>query len=140
MRLRTILQITAGLVFFGIIAGYSAYQAQDFWTGPTVTINTPADGATTSEPLIRVTGAAERISHLSLNGRQIYTSPNGRFSEPLLLAPGYNIITVAANDAFDRHTEEQVRVILHATSSLLFSSQNYVQEERRQEENEGTEE
>ncbi|MEX2369081.1 MAG: hypothetical protein WD552_01655 [Candidatus Paceibacterota bacterium] len=133
MKLRTILQIAVGLLIFILIAGYSIYQARDFWAGPTLAISTPADGVQTTHPLIHISGAAERISFLSLNGRQIYTDPNGRFSEALLLTPGYNIITLAADDSFGRHTEKHLRVVLNATSSLLFSSYkiNNGQEERR---------
>lgn len=142
MKLRAILQITVGILFFLLIAGYSIYQAYDFWSGPSLTINTPADGAVTTAPLIHISGSAQRIAHLSLNGRQIYTDPSGRFSEALLLAPGYNIITLAADDSFGRHTEQHLRVILNATSSLLFSSyiNNYGQESRRLEENQEAEE
>lgn len=122
MKLRKILQIAAGVAFFALIAGYSVYQAQDFWSGPQIVIEDPQDGYETTEPLIQISGQTKRISYLSLNGRQIFTDRNGYFEEELLLTPGYNIITVAADDAFDRHTEEHVRVILHATSSLLFSS------------------
>jgi hypothetical protein len=141
MKLRTILQITAGVIFLLLIAGYSMYQAQDFWAGPQVWVNTPANGIRTTSPLIHISGSAERISFLSLNGRQIYTDPNGRFSEALLLAPGYNIITLAARDAFGRDTEAHLRVIFDAPSSLLFSSQNIQNgQEERAEKNEETEE
>lgn len=133
MRLRTILQITIGGLFVLLIIGYSIYQAQDFWAGPEVEISTPADGAVTTKPLIHISGSTKRISFLSLNGRQIFTDRNGKFSEALLLAPGYNIITLAADDSFGRRAEEQLRIVFNATSSLLFSSyiHNNGQKERR---------
>lgn len=136
MKLRTILQITAGLIFLGIIVGYSLYQTRDYQAGPRVTIETPEDGATTTEPLITVNGTAERIAFLSMNGRQIFTDRDGNFTEKLPLTAGYNIITVSARDTFDREVQAQARVILHASSSLLFSSYNNLnneQETRRQE-------
>jgi hypothetical protein len=88
--------------------------------------------------MLKLAGHVERIAYLSLNGRQIYTDTNGYFDEELLLTDGYNIITVAGRDAFDRQTEDHVRVILNASSSLLFSSynQNNEQEFRGQEEQE----
>ena len=138
MLLRKILKITAGVVLFGIIAGYAAYQVEDFRTGPVISITSPTDGYQTEEPMLKLAGQVERIAYLSLNGRQIYTDTNGYFDEELLLTDGYNIITVAGRDAFDRQTEDHVRVILNASSSLLFSSynQNNEQEFRGQEEQE----
>jgi hypothetical protein len=55
----------------------------------------------------------------------------------LLLTPGYNIITVRADDAFDRRVQKQVRVVLHATSSLLFSTYKHDRTKRSKEEIEG---
>ncbi|MEX2515252.1 MAG: hypothetical protein WD335_03950 [Candidatus Paceibacterota bacterium] len=138
MLLRRILQITAGGAFLALIVGYGMYQAEDFRTGPVIQITSPQDGYQADEPMLSLVGKAERVSYLSLNGRQIYTDTNGYFDEELLLTDGYNIITVAGRDAFDRHTEEHVRVILNASSSLLFSSYNLnnEQEFRGQEEQE----
>lgn len=143
MSLRSILQIAMGVLLFLIIAGYGVYQAQDFWAGPIISITSPADGFEADEHLVNLTGRAERISYLNLNGRQIFTDRNGYFEEELLLSPGYNIMTVAGEDAFGRETEEHVRVILNASSSLLFSSYNNPnneQEIRQREEEQGSEE
>lgn len=143
MTLRSILQIATGVIIFLLIAGYGVYQAQDFWTGPVISITSPRDGHTTDQFLIELTGQADRVSYLHLNGRQIFTDRNGYFEEELLLTNGYNIITVAGEDAFGRETEEYVRVTLNASSSLLFSSynnSNNEQEIRQREEEQGSEE
>jgi hypothetical protein len=124
MLLRKILQATVVGAFLAVIIGYSAYQARDYWTGPVVTIESPEDGFETDEPMMRLTGTAERVSFLTLNGRQIFTDMNGYFEEELLLSNGYNIITVLGRDAFDREVERHTRVIFNASSSLLFSSYN----------------
>lgn len=124
MKLRKILQITAGLIFFAIIAGYSLYQIQDYQAGPSITIETPAHGISTTSPLITISGEAQRVAYLTLNGRQIFTDRSGNFEEELLLTAGYNIITVAAEDTFERKTEKQIGVTLHASSTLLFSYNN----------------
>ena len=112
MKLRKILQISAGIVFFLAIAGYSFYQAADYRQGASISIDSPQDGFVTDRQMIEITGSAERVAYLSLNGRQIYTDRSGNFSEQLLLADGYNIITIAAEDDFNRHSEKQITVIL----------------------------
>lgn len=125
MFLRKLLQISAVVLFFGVIAGYSYYQVADFAAGPEITISTPANGVATTSSFVTVSGSAERIAYLSLNGRQIFTDRDGNFKEPLLLSPGYNIITISAQDKFFRETSTQLEMILrrqpvltHSTSSI----------------------
>lgn len=123
--LRRWLQIGAGIVFAAVIVGYASYQFQDWWSGPTITIAEPQQGAVLSEPLVEISGSARRIAYLSLNDRQIYTNPQGQFNEQLVLSPGYNIITVSAEDKFNRTTEKHLEVILSATSTdqYIFNGQ-----------------
>jgi hypothetical protein len=119
MLLRRWLQIGVGVLFAGIILGYASFQFQDWLAGPTIRITTPMDGQTLSEPMVEIAGSAKRIAYLSLNGRQIYTNPQGEFDEKLVLSPGYNIITVSAEDKFNRTTEKQLELVLSATSTDL---------------------
>jgi len=56
-------------------------------------------------------GSAERIAGLTVNGRQIFTDEAGTFQDSLLLLPGYNVITVAAKDRFNREVTEILHVI-----------------------------
>ena len=92
------------------ICGYSVYQFKDFWRGPTVKITSPQDGLQTNSQLITVSGTAKQIAFLYLNDEKIYTNQAGQFSEPLLLDQGYNIISVRAEDRFDRTVKKTVRV------------------------------
>lgn len=117
MILRRWLQIGAGVMLGLVIAGYTAYQFQDWWRGPTITIESPENGSAFEKPLINISGTAQRIAYLSFNGRQIYTNPEGEFAEPLLLSPGYNIITVSARDKFSRTTEKQLQLMLSVSTT-----------------------
>lgn len=115
--LRQWLQIGAGVLFAGIILGYASFQFQDWLAGPTIQITSPQDGQTVTDPVVRLTGSAERIAYLRLNGRQIYTDPEGSFDEQLVLSEGYNIITLSAEDKFNRTTEKQLELLLPATNT-----------------------
>lgn len=117
MRLGRSLRIFGGILLAIIIAGYSVFQFQDLWRGPTISITNPRYGETISSPLTEIRGSAERIAFLYLNGRQIYTNPKGQFRETLLLSPGHNIITLSAEDKFGRTTQKQVELILPATTT-----------------------
>jgi len=121
MGLRKILQAALGIGLAVLIVVYAGYKFQDFWRGPTITVTHPQDGASFADPVVRLSGTAKRIAFLSLNGKQIYTDPSGQFEETLLLSPGHNIITISAEDKFDRETEKRLQLMLSTDDFNLIS-------------------
>jgi hypothetical protein len=99
--------VAAALVLLG---SYALYQARDLIRGPELTLNTPADGASQAAGLLTVDGQAERIAHLYLNGRLIFTNESGHFNEKLLLPPGYTIIRLEADDKFGRQVNQTIHL------------------------------
>jgi hypothetical protein len=112
MGLRRILKTAMGVGLAMLVIIYAGYKFQDFWRGPTITITHPQSGEQFDRPVVELTGTAKRIAFLSLNGKQIYTDPSGHFEETLLLSPGHNIITVSAEDKFNRETEKKLQLVL----------------------------
>ncbi len=98
-----------GLVFLS----YILFQTRFLILGPRVWIESHQDGAVASEPLITLSGQAENAAWLSLNGEQIYTDEEGRWSEKLLVQKGVSIITVSVEDRFGRKAERSVQIILN---------------------------
>ncbi|MEA1929622.1 MAG: hypothetical protein U9M92_01930 [Patescibacteria group bacterium] len=98
-------------LFFVLAVVYAFYQTHALAEGPEIIINQPVDNSTLEEPLVVVEGQATRIAHLFLNGGQVFTDENGHFTERLLLAPGYNLISLAARDKFDRVVEKRLELI-----------------------------
>ena len=107
----TYIKIFFSLVLVGIIVWYSYSKSTDFLEGPTITIHIPENGITVSRSLITVSGIAEHISHITLNGKQIFITEQGLFSEQLLLSRGYNIITLEARDRFDREVSKSLELV-----------------------------
>lgn len=85
-----------------VIIGYSWSRTRNLLSGPALTVKNPAKIATVFEPLIKIEGEVRRVDHLNLNGGKIFADSQGRFSEQLLLHPGYNIIKLEASDRFGR--------------------------------------
>jgi len=95
------------LVLLGI---YVAYQARHVILGPLITIHEEPSMALVA-PTFLLTGLAENIVSLSLNGRDIYTDDTGNFSETLVLPLGYTIMTLTAKDRYGRvHSVERTYV------------------------------
>ena len=107
----TYVKIGLGIVLLVLIGTYSYTKSQDFLAGPTLSIEHPQNGVTLSESYVEIRGMAKNITTISMNDQQIFVDENGIFREGLLLAPGYNIITVKASDRFDRVAMETLELV-----------------------------
>lgn len=110
MKTRFVIQTILALILLTTIIWYAFFQSKDLREGPLVSIEKPQNGFISEKPLVEITGSAEHISFLSLNGHQIYSDENGIFQEKLLIPKGNSIITVRGEDKFNRITEKQIKV------------------------------
>jgi hypothetical protein len=85
------------------VAGYIAFQARFIIEGPLVTLY-PEPAIIQHERQITLSGVAENITAISVNGRPILTSEAGAFSEPVVLENGLSIVRIEARDRFGRTT------------------------------------
>lgn len=93
-------------------AVFGLYKAKDFLSGPEITVKSPSNGQTISNSYLEITGMAKNISSLRLNGNQIFTDEKGFFKQGLLLAKGYSIIEISAQDKFGRNVEKKLEIIM----------------------------
>ncbi|MFW5887416.1 MAG: hypothetical protein ACOCUH_01325 [Bacteriovoracia bacterium] len=124
------------LFFVVAIVGYALYNSRIFIAGPQIEIFSPKSGETIEEsPLVRIEGEARNISFIELNNRKINTNEENQFNEPVLLYPGYNVITILARDKFDRKVEKQIELVYKGENSEEIMDKNL--DENGQIENEG---
>ena len=97
------------VVFFVLVIGYAYFEAQGFLFGPAITVY--SNVAEAHDPFIRIQGRADRISSLSMNGRQISVTEGGAFDEPYLLAEGDNRITLDASDKYGRTRQRVIEIV-----------------------------
>ncbi len=108
-----------------IIVGYSVFVLEGFIRGPRIEITTPRsvhiDGSldslryfsnATTEAAVLVSGRVINASILFINGLEIPQNLEGNFSESLLLAPGYNIMSIVATDRYKRTRELTIEMTL----------------------------
>ncbi len=113
-----------GLVLFVLavltVGVYTYRQSREYISGPQVIIKQPATGAVLSQNPILISGNAQNVAYITLNGAPIFVDSKGNFNEKLLLEPGYNIFTINARDRFGKKTEKILQLIYkEATSSPL---------------------
>ena len=105
------MKVLLGLLFIGVIAGYTILQSEDFIEGPQITILSPAGGILQSEPLVQIQGKAMRVAEITMNGAPIFIDESGNFDEQILLAHGLNIITLEAQDKFERKVSKELELL-----------------------------
>lgn len=106
-------QIVLG-IFFIVLSGYAYFEAQGLLFGPTIDVSAPTE---VYEPYVIISGKAERISSLSMNGQGLNVTENGSFSAPYLLAPGYNRIVLDAKDKYGRTRSQILQIVYVASAS-----------------------
>ncbi len=103
-----------GVVVFVLLAigAYGYFKMLNLIEGPEITVSSPPNWSETKASETPVVGTALNISSLSLNDRPIFVDGKGGFSEKIALLPGYNIISIKAEDKFGKKTEKVLQVVL----------------------------
>ena len=94
-----------------VLAIYGYSQSREYLRGPVIMIDEPINGSSSTTSLVSLRGSARNISFLTLNGRQIFTDEQGRFSESLLLQNGYSIMTLEAKDRFGHTVQKRLELV-----------------------------
>lgn len=107
---RTIKKIALAVVVL-LIGGFVVSRLFNFAKGPQLTVETPRDYTFIREPLITVKGEVARVAKIHLNGREIFSNEQGIFEEKLLVTPGYSIMTITAEDQFNRSITRTIHLM-----------------------------
>lgn len=110
-NLKKIVKIAGLSIFFVLIIFYAFFRSSDLILGVKITNVNLVDGATVAESVIKVTGNAKNAIKLTLDGREISVDEQGNFSETIALLPGYNILTIKAQDKFGYVDEKDYQII-----------------------------
>ena len=103
------------IIFFLFVLGYAYFEGRGLLYGPAISVENRV--LEVDEPFITIEGTAHRIATLSMNGETIPVTENSAFSEPYLLAPGYNKIVLTASDRYNKATERVIEVVYTPTST-----------------------
>jgi hypothetical protein len=89
-------------------------SAEDAWSGPSVAITGPADGATVDASPVTVTGTASdnvAVKSLKVNGQTVPVGSDGTWSAQVPLNPGPNAISAVALDGAGNQAQSQETLI-----------------------------
>ncbi len=93
------------------IVTYAFFASRDLILGPQVNIESPENGSVVVGSLVLIQGTTKKINSISFNDRPIFIDQSGRFSEKLLLAPGYTVLTIRAKDRFGREVVKRLELV-----------------------------
>lgn len=116
-----IIRVLVGLGIV-IVLGYSAFILSDLIRGPRIVLSTPKNGFSTTTPLITIAGVAVHSNNLTINGAVTPLDLEGNFESQLILAPGYNIMTIAAQDHYNRTVEQRLEINLITKNNVATST------------------
>ncbi len=94
------------------VFGYALYEARFLISGPELTILSPKNNSSVSEPLLPIKGVVKNISSLEVDGRALLIRQDGSFDDKLLLLNGYNTIQVKVKNKFGQENSKILEITL----------------------------
>lgn len=118
INIKTYLKFGLLGLLFAFIGIYSIFQIKALAQGVNLDIRGIVDGAVFKKDNLMLEGLALHANLITINGKEVSVDQDSNFSEELVLSPGYNIITIEAQDKFNKKSKEIYRVI-YEESELL---------------------
>lgn len=108
---------------FSFITIYSIFQTKALAKGVGLTLSGIDDGEMFEAGVLTISGKAVHAKHVSINDKELPVDEEEQFFEELVLSPGYNIITVKAEDKFSKITKNTYHVYYdeHANALTAFN-------------------
>lgn len=85
-----------------LLIGYGGVEAWPLLYGPSLSIASPADGASYPGGIVAVEGSAPRAVALTVDGAPVLREENGTFETTLTFPRGGTILTFEVRDRFGR--------------------------------------
>jgi len=108
--------IMSCVLLFAIIGIFSYEKMSFIWHG--VKIEATLEKKANS-PLATVKGKAEKATHLTLNGREIFIDKEGNFSESIAMLPGFSVVTLNAKDKFGKTAEKKFEIVIEKDAKAI---------------------
>lgn len=102
-------RIGIGVVLIALVA-YGLMEARPLLLGPRIVLDSPTDGAISTDGYVDVSGTAYRTQTLTLDGAPLLIDESGKFHILLTFPSGGVILSLTAADRFGR-THSVVRTV-----------------------------
>lgn len=96
---------------------YLSWQIYGIFQSPKLNVYSPSEGFVTSRLSTMVEGVTEKEVSLTVNGKDIMTSEQGRFEAPVDLSSGVNTITITATKKHGKTATITRHVVVNSIAS-----------------------
>lgn len=117
-KIKNWIKIGSVAIFALIIVGYSFFKTRDLLYGTQIKIEGIESGAVFYKPLVDFKGQMKNSVLLTINDSLVFINQEGVFDEPILLHPGYNLVTVKSEDKFGKKMEKKYELMYNALSNF----------------------
>jgi hypothetical protein len=106
-------RLTITIMIVLLIITYAVFNTRLIFKGPTVQFYDLRDGQIIEgDGLLEIRGAAQNVSYISLNGRQIFIDEKShQFSEKVLLTSHINSFEVFVSDKFGKEDYKKITLV-----------------------------
>jgi len=99
-------------VLFLVAIGYAAYQLSGLFRQPVLIVLVPTDNSTVNSALLTLKlKRNDLITRILVDRNEVELTEKDTIETQLLLAEGYNIITIIGEDRFGRIINEKVHLV-----------------------------
>lgn len=98
----------ACVLLFSFIGVFAYMKTSFLFRGVQIEATINHDG---NSSLAIIKGKAMHATHITLNGREIFIDKDGSFSEPIILMPGFSVITIDTRDKFGENKEKKFQLV-----------------------------
>lgn len=113
-------KLVIGTLILGVCA-LVVYNIRDLVFGTPLQVVAAKDGSTLGDTFLPLSGVARHARELLINGRTVAIDRSGKFTDAIILSPGYNIVEVALLDRFG-NTETRTYHWVVETTPLVAQS------------------
>jgi Glucodextranase, domain B len=106
-----VLKIVGIILFVGCIVAYAIWRSLNYTRGPRIDVFEPLNGSSIASSTVTIRGRALRVNSLSLNGQTLSVDEQGNFNQVVIIFPGINKLTFAAEDQFGRNTSTELDIV-----------------------------
>ncbi len=100
------------IAFVVVLVGYSVFEMKSALFGVRIKLENASETvARVSDPLFPLSGLVAHAETFTINGRMVPIDQEGRFSDDIVLAEGYNKIELAARDRFGKEDTVELSVV-----------------------------
>ena len=105
------IKIFVAVLIVGVLGFYFFHQSRAFLFGPKIVVNNLQNGQALNKSLVLIEGRVLNSVNLLINGQAVLTDDTGNFSKKHILANGYNIIELSAEDKFGRVANKKLELV-----------------------------